>query len=166
MQLQAQQILAVAPFELTGKSTTVVTVVNGSRQSNAVTVGVLSKSLDILTLLNQDFTVNSAANPAALGSTVTLYATGLGQTSPAGVDGQVNSAPLPVPVSPVQGVILYDPAAEGNQWSLPITFQAAAYGLVAGITQINIALTAAYTGSNPAMLVLDHNGTTAPLYFK
>ena len=164
MQLQAQQILAMAPFALNGLTTTQVTVVNGGEQSNSVTVGVLSKSPVIVAVLNQDLTTNSAQNPALLGSVVTLYVTGLGQTNPAGVDGQVNAAPLPVPVSPVQVARLYDPVGD-SQSNLAIAFQASAYGLVAGITQINVQLPAAYTGANPSTLVLDDRAAVS-LYYR
>ena len=46
--------------------------------------------------LNQDGTANSATNPAHVGDVIVLYATGEGQTSPAGIDGQPASAPAPV----------------------------------------------------------------------
>jgi uncharacterized protein (TIGR03437 family) len=164
MQLQAQQIQVMAPFALSGKATTQVTVVNGTQQSNAVTVGVLSKSIVILAVLNQDFTINSAENPASLGSVVTLYVTGLGQTTPASVDGQVNGPPLPVPVSPIKMVSMYDSMSE-NQTTLAILFQAAAYGSVAGIAQINLQLPATYAGSGPGSLVLD-GAVSVAFYYK
>ncbi len=45
--------------------------------------------------LNPNQQLNSAANPAARGSQVTLFATGLGQTAPPGSDGLLGTAPLP-----------------------------------------------------------------------
>jgi len=44
--------------------------------------------------LNQDGTLNSAANPAALDSTVTIFATGLGPTDPPQADGALAEPPL------------------------------------------------------------------------
>ena len=58
------------------------------------------------------------------------YATGLGLTSPLSVDGTINFPPLPVPVVPVSVLI--------NGHSVSPQFVAAAYGLVAGITQVNV----------------------------
>jgi len=63
---------SMAPVALYAKSTTQITVVNGAQKSNSVTVGVLSISTIILTVLNQDFTVNSVTNPPSLGSVVAL----------------------------------------------------------------------------------------------
>ncbi len=34
---------------------------------------------------NQDYSANGASNPAAIGSVITIYATGEGQTTPPGV---------------------------------------------------------------------------------
>jgi uncharacterized protein (TIGR03437 family) len=72
-------------------------------------------------VLNQDGTINSASNPAAAGSEVVFYATGAGQTNPAGVDG-LAAVPLPAPVGKVSvaigganASILYAGAAPG--WS-------------------------------------------------
>ena len=47
-------------------------------------------------MLNEDFTVNSPANPAARGSILQIFATGEGQTDPPGVDGKLLLAP-PLP---------------------------------------------------------------------
>jgi uncharacterized protein (TIGR03437 family) len=50
-------------------------------------------------ILNQNNTLNSASNPAALGSTVTLYGTGQGQVTPPVLDGQ------PAPSSPLSRTV-------------------------------------------------------------
>lgn len=51
-------------------------------------------------ILNQNGSVNSAANPAAPGSIVVLFATGEGQTTPPGVDRLLaTGSPLPRPVA-------------------------------------------------------------------
>ena len=51
--------------------------------------------------LNQDGTINSADNPAAPGSIVSIFATGLGPISPAQADGTLVGFPLPNNVLPV-----------------------------------------------------------------
>jgi len=45
-------------------------------------------------ILNQDYSLNNAANPAAAGSVVQVFATGEGVTDPPSVDGQINNQPL------------------------------------------------------------------------
>jgi hypothetical protein len=44
--------------------------------------------------LNADRTVNSPSNPAAAGSTITLYVTGMGETMPLTSPGAVTTAPV------------------------------------------------------------------------
>jgi uncharacterized protein (TIGR03437 family) len=48
-------------------------------------------------ILNSDLSVNSAANPAARGDSVSIFATGAGTTNAAGVDGLGPPDPLTGP---------------------------------------------------------------------
>jgi uncharacterized protein (TIGR03437 family) len=60
--------------------------------------------------------VNNAANPVVVGGYVSLYATGEGQTFPAGVDGALATTVYPKPVLPVSvtvGGIPVTPAYAG-----------------------------------------------------
>src|ERR1017187_8537999 len=52
--------------------------------------------------LNQDGSFNSASNPAQVGSTVTVFATGLGAINPPQPDGAIVGVPLPANVLPVE----------------------------------------------------------------
>jgi uncharacterized protein (TIGR03437 family) len=51
--------------------------------------------------VNLDGTLNDAAHPVKIGDFISLYATGEGQTYPAGVDGALAMNVLPKPVLPV-----------------------------------------------------------------
>ncbi len=129
-----QEIDLVAPFELAGKSTTTIQVHYNGAESNAVQVGVNTALLQVLGVYNDDFTPNSAANPAKAGSIMSLYVSGGGQTNPPSQDGQVNAAPYRPPAVAIQ---LSSYATNQTVISLPITFAGAAPGLAAGIFQIN-----------------------------
>jgi uncharacterized protein (TIGR03437 family) len=107
-----------------------------------------------LTIVNQDGSMNSAKHPAPQGSGVTVYVTGLGLTLPLSQDGSVSAMPLPVPVTPVTTWV-------GVQQVQP-QFVAAADGLIAGITQINLQIPVAAYSSDPTELSV--NGTSALLY--
>ncbi len=85
-------------------------------------------------VLNEDFTVNGAANPARAGSIVQLFATGGGATTPPSVDGALTTAPFPAPNLRVKLEI------DGQLGD--ILYGAAAPGLVAGVLQINARLPA------------------------
>jgi uncharacterized protein (TIGR03437 family) len=84
--------------------------------------------------LNQDGSLNSAANPAAPGSIVVLYGTGAGATTPDSADGEVtpiaDPALLPKPAGQVHVSLNGIPAE--------VLYAGAAPGIVAGVSQINI----------------------------
>jgi len=84
--------------------------------------------------INQDGTINSASNPAPIGSIISLYATGGGQTSPAGVDGQVSTLPLARQSLPVLVSIGEQIVTTQLQYAGP------APGEIAGLMQINVPL--------------------------
>lgn len=84
-------------------------------------------------ILNQDGSVNSAANPAARGSVITLFGTGGGFTNPALPDGAlVVAAPYSVPISPLSATIGGKPA--------DVLYAGAAPTLATGVLQIDARL--------------------------
>jgi len=112
----ANQASAIAPYEIAG-STSVQVVAQSSAgvsDSFAAAVAPASPSMFSLNLtgaghiaaVNQDGSINTAANPANRGDFISLYATGEGQTVPPGTDGALaNGTLLPRPVLPVQVTI-------------------------------------------------------------
>ncbi len=92
--------------------------------------------------LNQDYTVNSPQNPAQPGSTVMLFGTGGGQTSPPSAAGEVTPLGLfPLVITPQAAIIdlnLMQPPA----MFLNVEFAGAAPTLLAGVDQINVTLPA------------------------
>jgi uncharacterized protein (TIGR03437 family) len=134
-------VSAVVPYEVSGSSAQ-VTVMYQGQTSSAMTVPIASSAPGIFVwellssgkgqalVENQDGSINSAATPAKIGSIVTLYATGEGQTSPGGVDGKIASVPAPKPLLPVTVNI-------GGQTVQP-QYAGGAPGEVAGVMQINV----------------------------
>lgn len=143
--VQANTIVCFAPFEINGPTQVTVTV-NG-QSSTPVRVPVAARAAYVLAIANQDGTLNSANHPAQQGSIVTFYVTGLGVTSPASQDGSVSIPPLPAPAVPVD--VQFGLAS--NQANVQPQFEAAAYGLVAGITQLNVQIPLGTYPSNPAI---------------
>jgi uncharacterized protein (TIGR03437 family) len=137
----AGQVAVVAPYALEGKNGTQVRVRFGSQTSDPIALPVVPAAPSIFTtnfsgagqgaILNQDgVTVNSAARPADKGSIVSIYATGEGQTSPAGVDGRIAAGGnLPRPARAVK-VFIGGREAE-------VLYAGAAPGNVAGLFQVN-----------------------------
>ena len=85
-------------------------------------------------VLNQDGSINTAINPVRRGDIIVFYVTGTGQTLPASVTGKV------IPLK-LNGIIIQQPlpitVMIGNSKGL-LTYDAAAPGLVAGVSQINV----------------------------
>lgn len=147
----ATQLAVIAPYYLYWKDTTVVQVEYSGIKSNALSLPIVGAAPGLFTadssgkgqgaILNQDYSVNSSRNPAARGSAVILYATGGGQTDPAGVDGLLATAGLPQPRLPVSVTI------GGN--AAQVLYAGAAPGFVAGSMQINVTIPAnAPTGAS------------------
>ncbi len=139
---QANQVSAIVPFGMEGRSSTEVTVELAGLRSRPFSVSLAESSPALFTvnssgkgpgaILNQDYSLNSAQNPARKGSIVMLYATGGGQTDPPGIDGQLAAGSLARPRLPVS-VTMGGLAAE-------VRYAGAAPGLVAGVLQLNVAV--------------------------
>jgi len=135
----ATQVAAVVPYATSG-STAQVTITYQGQTTAAVAVPIATSAPGLFTLdstgtgqaaaVNQDGSINTASTPAKVGDVILLYATGEGQTTPAGVDGKPASVPLPKPVLPVTVTI-------GGQTVTP-QYAGGAPGEVAGVMQINV----------------------------
>jgi uncharacterized protein (TIGR03437 family) len=108
------QFSAIVPYALDGKISTQAQIQSGGTLSNPMWLVVTPTSPGIYTVngsgfgqamaFNQDGTANSVSNPAAVGSTITFYATGVGQTIPPGVDGVLHRS---APAAPANTVAIY-----------------------------------------------------------
>jgi uncharacterized protein (TIGR03437 family) len=145
------QVSVIVPYGVAGKASTRVQVEFEGRRSNVVPMAVAAASPAIFTIqasgtgpgaiLNQDFTVNSAGNPAAAGSIIQIFATGEGETEPAGVDGRLAlPATLARPKLPVRVFI--------GGVETEVVYAGAAPGLVAGVIQVNARVPAGTAAGN------------------
>jgi uncharacterized protein (TIGR03437 family) len=149
------QIGAIVPYAVSGQSSTRVQVEYAGVRSFPVELPVVAANPAIFSLemsgrgpgaiLNEDGSVNSAANPAEKGSVVSIYATGEGQTDPWGVDGRVAGDRPPKPLLPVSITIGGVPAE--------IQYAGGAPTLVAGVIQIN-AVVPSNVASGPSIPVV------------
>ncbi len=98
------QVGAIVPYATPVGTTQIVAQYMG-QPSAAITLTVAATAPALFTAdssgqgqaqaLNPDGSLNSAATPAQAGSTISLFATGVGQTSPGGVDGLSTSQSTP-----------------------------------------------------------------------
>jgi uncharacterized protein (TIGR03437 family) len=136
----AGQVNVIVPYAVAGESSTQVQVEYLGSLSAPISLPVAATSPAIFTLnasgmgpgaiLNAaDESVNSAANPVSPGDWVSIFATGAGATTPAGVDGLLAAGPSYVPNAPVSATIGGLPCQ--------LNYAGAAPGLVLGVVQIN-----------------------------
>jgi uncharacterized protein (TIGR03437 family) len=139
----ANQTNLIVPYEVAAKTSTVMQVVyaaaSGTLQTAAWILPVVGSAPGVFTLdatgtgqaavLNQDGSVNSATNPAARGSVISIYATGEGQTSPEGVTGGVTQSNTTTPLLPVTAKI--------GGIGATVQYAGSAPGEVAGLLQVN-----------------------------
>jgi len=150
------------PYEIAGSTSANVVLTVGS-QTAQFTANVAPTAPGLFTLdlsgknalvaMNADGTLNSLANPAARGSKITFFATGTGVTSPADLDGVVESSNGQVPVTSIgltiggQGVVMPSVA------SLPKD--------VSGVLQIPVTIPANIFNTGPVPVVLVAGGVLA-----
>jgi uncharacterized protein (TIGR03437 family) len=162
----AGQIAGVVPYAVAGKTSTNVQVLYEGVASQGVTVSVTDSdpaffmapvfSKTQIAAINKDGSNNSSAHPEARGNTLVMFATGEGQTTPAGIDGALAiTAPLPHPNLAVS-VTIGDIAAV-------VDYAGAAPGEIAGVMQLNVEIPAnAPTGSAvPVKLMVGTNSSPA-----
>ena len=137
----AGQVNAVIPCAVAGHSSTQLIVEYMGVQSSPLNVPLGSAAPGIFTAngsgqgqaaaLNQDNSFNSPANPAARGSVLTFYATGVGPTSPC-VDGATYGNNFPTLTLPVT-------VGVGNSGA-QVVYGGQAPDLVSGVAQFNVVI--------------------------
>ena len=155
-------VAVVAPYEITGSQTaTIALTYQGSTVTATMPVSARVPNLftanasglgQAAAINDADGSVNSATNPAHLGSYVTVYLSGAGYTSNP-VDGQVTpltcavTSSCPLPVLGVQVKI-------GSQFVTP-SYAGAAPSLIAGLTQVNFQIpTNVIPGTNLVQVIV------------
>ena len=160
----ANQVGVIAPFALNGSNAQVAVLYNG-QNSAPVSVPVAAVAPGLFTLTGSgtgqalainvaDGSFNGPAHPAASGTYLTLYATGAGQTNPAGSDGLPGAAgvPEPLPNATVTATI-------GGK-SATVSYAGGATNLVAGVIQVNVLVPSGLpAGAVPVVLQIGTGAT-------
>ena len=157
------QASVVVPFALSGQSVQ-VSVQSQNQTAAPVTLPVAAAAPGLFTAdasghgqaaaLNQNLQPNSAANPAARGSLLSLFATGFGQASPSATDGALNGvAPPAMPVLPVVVTIGGQNAAVSAAIGVP--------DQVAGMLEITVRVPTGIQPGNAVPVALQIGGASA-----
>lgn len=162
----ADQTNVIVPWSATGTTASIV-VTQGTTVSQTLSVPMAAAAPGLFTsggaglAWNQDGTLNSATNAAPAGSVVVLYATGLGQTDPAGTDGaKYGTLVLAETVAPVTATV-------GGK-AATVIYAGGAPGEVAGVMQVEVVVpTGAGTGAVPVVITSSGaSSVAASVYLK
>jgi uncharacterized protein (TIGR03437 family) len=160
---EAGQVAAVVPYGVTGSQVSIV-VQYGGQPTAAFPLPLAASAPGLFSAdssgagqalaINSDGTENSTAHPAASGSVITLFGTGEGQSSPAGVDGLLAAAPFAHPSQPLAVWIGGQPAQ--------VQYAGGAAGEVAGVMRVDVQVPAGLSGTVPVALLVGY-GTSQTL---
>jgi uncharacterized protein (TIGR03437 family) len=136
-------VSVMVPYEIAGRISSAMVVSYNGAPSTPLQLRVVDTAPGIYSanssgsgqgaILNENFSVNSPANPESAGHYIQIYGTGEGQTSPQGVDGLITSVQrLPTPNLPVTVTIggLDVPLSD-------IAYAGEAPLIVSGVIQVN-----------------------------
>ena len=144
------QINAQAPFETPPGNATVMVSSNGSTVATGqVNVQPAVPGIFLLTgghaaVLNQDFSVNASTNPAAAGSYISVYVTGLGAVNPAVQTGAAASSTTVSQTTATVGATIGGVTAK-------VPFAGLAPGFV-GLYQVNVIVPQMAAGDYPLVI--------------
>ena len=157
------QLNAIVPYEVAISGIARIRVTSAGQVSGAWDVPLAGAAPGIFTIgstgvgqgavLNQDSSINGAANPAARGSVIQIFATGEGQTSPAGqtgaVTGSAGGAPLLHVTVTIGGI------------DAPLQFAGSAPDAVAGLLQVNAVVPQGAPSGSAVPIVLSVGGVAS-----
>ena len=147
----------IVPYTVAGKASTTMQYVYQGAYSNSVSVPVVATAPALFSIdstgkgpgaiLDVNFRLNSATNPAKAGDVVLLFATGAGVIDPPGLDGGLVGNTLPQPVAPVSVQI-------GGK-DAHVSYAGGAPGLTNGLLQVNVEIPAGLApGPQPVVLTV------------
>lgn len=160
--VSANQVAAVAPFNIAGKTNVKINVESAGATSATLQVPVRVAKPALFTvdasgtgpgsILNQDGTVNSSLNPAEKLSRVSIFVTGVGQTVPASQDGQIVATPAS---------LMAQVTASVNGEAAELQSAGNSPGRIPGLAQIDIRLPSGVrSGMNSIQITVGATGST------
>jgi endo-1,4-beta-xylanase len=154
----------IVPYAVSGQSSTAVQYVYQDAHSNTVTVPVVATAPALFSIdstgagpgaiLDTNYRLNSASNPAKAGDIVLLFATGAGAITPAATDGALIADTSTKPVATVTVQI-------GGQ-NADVQYEGGAPGLTNGLLQVNVVIPGGLSsGAQPVVLKVGGKASTA-----
>lgn len=165
--VRSDQVNLQVPYSVDGRASTQVHVRYAGQLSPPLTIPVHASAPRIFMygdgskraiVLNQDGSLNNDDQPAYPNDVIVFYATGEGQTTPAGVSGQLAVDTFPKPALPV--------SVEIGQTAAEVLYAGAAPGF-AGLMQVNTIVPSALSPNNktPLSINVGDSSSQADVYF-
>ena len=166
--VQAGQVNAIVPFEVAGKSQTMMQYqyrpYSNVLFSNKVAIPVVAAVPAIFALnaagsgpgaiLNQDYSINGASNAAAAGSVIQIFGTGGGAVAGGATDGALAPGIADLVTQPVTATI--------GGANAKVDYSGPAPGLVNGAIQVNLTVPTGLTpGPQPVVITIGTAQTQA-----
>ena len=162
--VSANQIGAIVPYGVAGRTTVDVVVEANGVRSETASVALTASAPGLFTVdssgkgqaaaLNQDGALNGRSTPLRAGDVVVLFGTGEGQTLPGGQDGTLTGAETARPVLPVRVIV-------GGKEGL-VLYAGGSPGLVSGVFQINVRVPADVAGDQVPVVMQIGEISSAP----
>jgi uncharacterized protein (TIGR03437 family) len=162
--VSANQINAVVPMEIAADAAANVHITDGATTSPDYPVWmVASAPQSFPAVLNQDGTLNSSSNPARSGSIITFYATGWQSSFGPLTDGEVATQAQDSCRGYCQATFPATDLGISGGVTAFVQYAGAAPGIVAGVTQFNVALGTLppSAGTNQLLLYLTDPSATS-----
>ncbi len=162
------QLSVVVPYAVAGRASTQVRVEYEGRRSEPAVIPVAAVGPGIFTadasgrgqaaVLNQNLSVNGETIRAKKGEAIIIYATGGGQTAPAGEDGKVIGADLPR--------LLGDVIVKIGGIEVPVLYSGMAPSLVSGALQVNALIPSGFSlgGALPLEIAIGSSRSQAGVF--
>lgn len=156
------QVIAIVPYAVSGTSASVSVAYQGGI-SSSFSVPLAASSPGFFTANSTgagqaaavnavEGTLNTAASPVKIGSYISLYLTGEGQTTPAGADGKLGGLTAAIPNLPVTATVDNIPAV--------VQYRGGVFGAVAGLMQVNVQIPAGVKPGGYVPVVLTVGGAS------
>ncbi len=160
----AGQVNAVAPYSVAnGFSAVKIQTAGGTFTDSSIGSTATAPGIFPSAIVNENGTINGPGSPAPVGSYVTMYGTGLGQTSPAGVDATITPVTdYPKQVYSVAATLSVNPLFS-TPLSMNVLYYGPAPGLAAGVCQIDAVIPAGASAGQNFMQISAGPGASPPI---
>ncbi len=166
-----QEVRAIVPYSQPVSKTSALAIIKGSAQVSiygyVAPVGgsiFTRDSSGIAAALNEDGTVNSLENPAARGSIVSLFVTGMGPLAPSLPDNAWTPMDTSSYTTATQPIVYIQSPVSSGAAGMPVAYSGPAPGEAPGVYQLNVQIPELALTEKPQIKMLWIVGSSGAVY--